>query len=66
MADGTTGATVDVAREKAYAAAGFQSPTSAMEGRAKTTNPGILAIDSQSYPVASLKEQMANSSVVSA
>jgi uncharacterized protein GlcG (DUF336 family) len=43
--DGTTGATVEVAREKAYAAAGFQSPTSAMEERAKTTNPGIIAID---------------------
>ena len=43
--DGTTGATVEVAREKAYAAAGFQSPTSAMEERAKTSNPGIIAID---------------------
>lgn len=43
--DGTTGATVEVAREKAYAAAGFQSPTSAMEERAKTTSPGIIAID---------------------
>jgi uncharacterized protein GlcG (DUF336 family) len=43
--DGTTGATVEVAREKAYAAAGFQSPTSAMEERAKTNNPGIIAID---------------------
>ena len=43
--DGTTGATVEVAREKAYAAVGFQSPTSAMEERAKTTSPGIIAID---------------------
>jgi uncharacterized protein GlcG (DUF336 family) len=43
--DGTTGATVEVAREKAYAAVGFQSPTSAMEERAMTTNPGIIAID---------------------
>lgn len=43
--DGTTGATVEVAREKAYAAAGFQLPTSAMEERAKTNNPGIIAID---------------------
>jgi uncharacterized protein GlcG (DUF336 family) len=43
--DGTTGATVEVARQKAYAAAGFQSPTSAMEERAKTANPGIIAID---------------------
>jgi uncharacterized protein GlcG (DUF336 family) len=42
--DGTTGATVEVARQKAYAATGFQSPTSAMEERAKT-NPGIIAID---------------------
>jgi uncharacterized protein GlcG (DUF336 family) len=43
--DGTTGATVEVARQKAYAAAGFQSPTSAMEERAKTANPGIISID---------------------
>jgi uncharacterized protein GlcG (DUF336 family) len=43
--DGTTGATVEVARGKAYAAAGFQSPTSGMEQRAKTANPGIIAID---------------------
>jgi uncharacterized protein GlcG (DUF336 family) len=43
--DGTTGATVEVARGKAYAAVGFQSPTSGMEQRAKTANPGIIAID---------------------
>ncbi|HEY7777790.1 MAG TPA: heme-binding protein [Nitrososphaeraceae archaeon] len=43
--DGTTGATVEVARGKAFAAVGFQSPTSGMEERAKTANPGIMAID---------------------
>ena len=43
--DGTTGATVDVSRGKAYAAVGFQSPTSGMEERANTTSPGIIAID---------------------
>ena len=43
--DGTTGASVVVARDKAYAAVGFQSPTSALEERAKTTSPGIIAVD---------------------
>ena len=42
-ADGTTGATVDVARGKAYAAAGFQSPTAALQERAKT-DPALAAI----------------------
>ena len=43
--DGTPGATVDVSRGKAYAAVGFQSPTSGMEERVKTANPGIMAIE---------------------
>jgi len=43
--DGTTGASVDVARDKAYAAVGFQSPTSGLEERAKTSNPGIIAVE---------------------
>jgi uncharacterized protein GlcG (DUF336 family) len=43
--DGTTGASVEVARDKAYAAAGFQSPTSGLEERAKTSNPGIIAVE---------------------
>jgi len=43
--DGTTGASVGVARDKAYAAAGFQSPTSGLEERAKTSNPGIIAVE---------------------
>jgi uncharacterized protein GlcG (DUF336 family) len=43
--DGTTGASVGVARDKAYAAVGFQSPTSALEERAKTSSPGIIAVD---------------------
>lgn len=43
--DGTTGASVEVARDKAYAATGFQSPTSALEERAKTSSPGIIAVE---------------------
>ena len=43
--DGTTGASVEVARDKAYAAVGFQSPTSALEERAKTSSPGIIAVE---------------------
>ncbi|MGN6346397.1 MAG: GlcG/HbpS family heme-binding protein [Candidatus Nitrosocosmicus sp.] len=43
--DGTPGATVDVSRGKAYAAVGFQSPTSGMEQRVKSANPGIMAIE---------------------
>jgi uncharacterized protein GlcG (DUF336 family) len=43
--DGTTGASVEVARDKAYAAAGFQSPTSSLEERAKTSSPGIIAVE---------------------
>lgn len=43
--DGTTGASVEVARDKAYAAVGFQSPTSALEERAKSGNPGIIAVE---------------------
>ena len=42
-ADGTTGATVAVARGKARAAAGFQSPTSGLQEQAKT-NPGFIAL----------------------
>jgi uncharacterized protein GlcG (DUF336 family) len=42
-ADGATGATVVVARGKAHAAAGFQSPTSALNEAAKTT-PGLIAL----------------------
>ena len=43
--DGTTGASVEVARDKAYAAVGFQSPTSALEERAKSLSPGIIAVE---------------------
>jgi len=43
--DGTTGASVEVARDKASAAVGFQSPTSALEERAKSSNPGIVAVE---------------------
>jgi uncharacterized protein GlcG (DUF336 family) len=43
--DGTTGASVEVARDKAFAATGFQSPTSALEERAKTSSPGIIAVE---------------------
>lgn len=43
--DGTTGASVQVARDKAYAATGFQSPTSLLEERAKTSSPGIIAVE---------------------
>jgi uncharacterized protein GlcG (DUF336 family) len=42
-ADTATGATVDVSREKAYAAAGFQVPTADIEGFAKT-QPGFVSI----------------------
>lgn len=41
--DGATGATVNVSQEKAYAAVGFQSPTSALQ-QAATTQPGFVAI----------------------
>lgn len=43
--DGTSGATVDVSRGKAYAAVGFQSPTSGLDERVKTANPGIISIE---------------------
>ncbi|MDN5846614.1 MAG: heme-binding protein [Candidatus Nitrosocosmicus sp.] len=43
--DGTTGASVGVARDKAYAAVGFQNPTSALEDRVKTTGFGILTVE---------------------
>ena len=42
-ADGTTGATVDVARGKAAAAVGFQSPTAGLQEAAKTS-PGLIAL----------------------
>jgi uncharacterized protein GlcG (DUF336 family) len=42
-ADGTTGATVAVARGKARAAVGFQSPTAGLNEAAKT-NPGLIAL----------------------
>lgn len=42
-ADNATGATVNVSEEKAYAAVGFQSPTSALQDGAKT-QPGLVAI----------------------
>ncbi|HEX3593386.1 MAG TPA: heme-binding protein [Pseudonocardiaceae bacterium] len=42
-ADNATGATVNVSEEKAYAAVGFQSPTSALQ-QAATTQPGFVAI----------------------
>jgi uncharacterized protein GlcG (DUF336 family) len=42
-ADGATGATVDVARGKAYAAAGFKTPTAVLAEAAKT-NPALTAI----------------------
>jgi uncharacterized protein GlcG (DUF336 family) len=42
-ADEATGATVAVARGKAHAAVGFQSPTSALNEGAKTT-PGLIAL----------------------
>ncbi|HKN99242.1 MAG TPA: heme-binding protein [Pseudonocardiaceae bacterium] len=41
--DGATGATVNVSEEKAYAAVGFQSPTSGLQ-QAATTQPGFTAI----------------------
>jgi uncharacterized protein GlcG (DUF336 family) len=42
-ADGTTGATVAVARGKARAAAGFQSPTAGLQEQAKS-NPGFTSL----------------------
>jgi uncharacterized protein GlcG (DUF336 family) len=42
-ADGTTGATVAVARGKARASAGFQSPTAGLQESAKT-NPGLISL----------------------
>src|SRR2546423_15377315 len=42
-ADGTTGATVAVARGKAHAAAGFQSSTGSLQ-QAAPANPGLIAI----------------------
>jgi uncharacterized protein GlcG (DUF336 family) len=42
-ADTATGATVNVSEEKAYAAVGFQSPTSALQDAAKT-QPGFTSI----------------------
>jgi uncharacterized protein GlcG (DUF336 family) len=42
-ADGTTGATVAVARGKAHAAVGFQSPTSGLNEAAKTI-PGLISL----------------------
>jgi uncharacterized protein GlcG (DUF336 family) len=42
-ADGATGATVAVARGKAYAAAGFKTPTAVLAEAAKT-NPALTAI----------------------
>ena len=42
-ADGATGATVAVAEGKAHAAAGFQSPTAALNEAAKT-NPGLVSV----------------------
>lgn len=43
--DGATGASVEVARDKAYAAVGFNNPTSALEDRVKTTGFGILTVE---------------------
>jgi uncharacterized protein GlcG (DUF336 family) len=43
-ADTATGATVNVSEQKAYAAVGFQSPTSALQDAAQT-QPGFTAID---------------------
>lgn len=43
--DGTTGASVEVARDKAYAAVGFNNPTSSLEDRVKTMGPGILSVE---------------------
>jgi uncharacterized protein GlcG (DUF336 family) len=42
-ADGTTGATVATAKGKAFAAAGFQSPTSGLAA-AIPTNPGLVTV----------------------
>lgn len=43
--DGATGASVEVARDKAYAAVGFNNPTSALEDRVETTGFGILTVE---------------------
>jgi uncharacterized protein GlcG (DUF336 family) len=43
--DGTTGASVEVARDKAYAAVGFNNPMSALEDRVETTGFGILTVE---------------------
>jgi uncharacterized protein GlcG (DUF336 family) len=42
-ADTATGATINVSAEKAYAAVGFQSPTSALQ-QAAVTQPGFTSI----------------------
>ncbi len=42
-ADGATGASVAVVKGKAYAAAGFRSPTSAL-GEAAKSNPGLISL----------------------
>jgi uncharacterized protein GlcG (DUF336 family) len=42
-ADGATGATIDASKGKAVAAAGFQSPTSALQEAAKT-QPGFVTV----------------------
>jgi uncharacterized protein GlcG (DUF336 family) len=42
-ADTATGVTVDVSREKAYAAGGFQTPTAGLQSLA-VTQPGFVAI----------------------
>jgi uncharacterized protein GlcG (DUF336 family) len=42
-ADGATGATVVVARDKAHASAGFQSPSGALQEQAKS-NPGFVSL----------------------
>lgn len=43
--DGATGASVEVARDKAYAAVGFNNPTSSLEDRVETTGFGILTVE---------------------
>ncbi len=43
--DGATDASVEVARDKAYTAVGFNNPTSALEDRVETTGFGILTVD---------------------
>jgi uncharacterized protein GlcG (DUF336 family) len=41
--DGSTGATVDVSKGKAFASAGFKSPTSGLDQAAKS-DPGLLTV----------------------